>query len=82
MCTHIYVCVLCVFTCTCVYIYVRVCTYIHGCNGFSMQLLWSKDIHDRLTRDEPAKNVPEAERLLELHQERKVGKMISGVYMQ
>ena len=37
-----------------------------------MQLLWSKDIHDRITRDEPAKSVPEAEKLLELHQERKV----------
>ena len=37
-----------------------------------LQLAWSKDIHDGLTRDELAKSVPEAERLLELHQERKV----------
>ncbi|CAI8040975.1 Spectrin alpha chain, non-erythrocytic 1 [Geodia barretti] len=34
-------------------------------------LAWSKDIHDRLTRDELAKSVPEAESLLERHQERK-----------
>ena len=68
---------MCVHTCMCVcimYVCVHACTcvYIHGCNGFCMQLLWSKDIHDRLTRDELAKSVPEAERLLELHQERKV----------
>ena len=37
-----------------------------------LQLAWSKDIHDRLTRDELAKSVPEAESLLERHQERKV----------
>ena len=35
-------------------------------------MAWSKDIRDRITRDELAKSVPEAEKLLELHQERKV----------
>ena len=45
----------------------------HVCSPTLMlQLAWSKDIHDGLTRDELAKSVPEAERLLELHQERKV----------
>lgn len=38
----------------------------------STQLLWAKDIHDRLTSDELAKSVPDAERLLKLHHERKV----------
>ena len=37
-----------------------------------MQLLWAKDIYDRLNSDELAKNVPDADKLLELHQERKV----------
>jgi len=34
-------------------------------------LQWTKDIHDRMTSDELARSVTEAERLLELHQERK-----------
>ena len=37
-----------------------------------MQLLWAKDMYDRLVADELAKNVAEADKLLELHQERKV----------
>ena len=46
-------------------------------------MLWSKDIHDRLTQDELAKSVPEAERLLELHQERKVCiEMMSILHVQ
>lgn len=35
-------------------------------------MLWAKDIYDRLISDELAKNVPDAEKLLEQHQERKV----------
>lgn len=34
-------------------------------------LLWAKDFHDRISSDELAKNVLEAERLLQTHQERK-----------
>ena len=34
--------------------------------------MWSKDVHDHSTRDELAKSVAETEKLLELHQERKV----------
>ena len=37
-----------------------------------LQLLWAKDIYDRLNSDELAKNVPDADKLLEQHQERKV----------
>ncbi len=37
-----------------------------------LQLLWTKDMHDRLVEDELAKNVPDADKLLEVHQERKV----------
>lgn len=39
-----------------------------------LQLLWAKDVYDRLVADELAKNVPDAEKLLESHQERKVCK--------
>ena len=72
LCTYVYThtYIVYVYTCMCVYImYVCTCVYVY-IHGFSMQLLWSKDIHDRLTQDELAKS--EAERLLELHQERKV----------
>lgn len=37
-----------------------------------LQLQRTKDIHDRVTSDELARSVAEAEQLLELHQERKV----------
>ncbi len=37
--------------------------------------MWVKDMHDRATADELAKSVPDAERLLELHQERKVSRL-------
>ena len=73
MCTYIYTCM---YILTCQEMLLHVCVHKYVCVHvlFSMQLLWSKDIHDRLTRDELAKSVPEAERLLELHQERKVQK--------
>ena len=48
---------------------------------FCLQLVWSKDIHDRITRDELAKSVPEAECLLELHQERKVREYCNTTYV-
>ena len=48
---------------------------------FCLQLVWSKDIHDRITRDELAKSVPEAECLLELHQERKVREYCNTMYV-
>ncbi len=34
--------------------------------------MWSKDFHERLTSDDLAKSVAEAERLLASHKERKV----------
>jgi hypothetical protein len=41
-------------------------------NACILQLLWAKDMYDRLVADELAKNVPDADKLLESHQERKV----------
>ena len=38
----------------------------------TLQLVWSKDFHERLTSDDLAKSVAEAERLLASHKERKV----------
>ena len=37
-----------------------------------LQLLWVKDCHDHITAGELAKSVVEAERVLEIHHERKV----------
>ena len=45
---------------------------LNHCSNLQLQLQWTKDIHDRMTSDELARSVAEAERLLELHQERKV----------
>ena len=42
------------------------------CSDLKLQLQWTKDIYDRVTSDELARSVAEAERLLEVHQERKV----------
>ncbi len=42
------------------------------CFDCTLQLVWSKDFHERLTSDDLAKSVAEAERLLANHKERKV----------